>query len=390
VLAGARHTVASVPVNPVRGFAVLVVDDDPDTRGVTRTVLEAEGYQVLLASGGAEAIAVFEAEQPDCILLDVRMPDIDGFTVCERIRELPLGGETPIIFLTGLRDVDTFDRALRAGGTDFLTKPVHAPELAIRVRSAVKLRRMSVELREQYEVLKHHSDVLQRVQLQKERLMAFVVHDLKNPVSSMDLHAQVLLRDAELPPRLRDSATQIRTEARALNRMIMNLLDMSKGDEGLLSPKMGSIDLGLLANEVELELSVMAQSREVLLECVVDVGSLRADADLLRRTLTNLVENALRHAPPRTIVRLSAASRGDATEFRVVDVGSGVPLELRERIFDPFVQLEVSSQDGSSSRSGRGLGLAFCKLAVEAHGGRIWVEDAAPGAAFCVSLPSGA
>jgi len=374
-------------VNSVRGFAVLIADDDPDNRSLTKMVLEREGYQVLLASGGAEAIAAFEAEQPDCILLDVRMPGLDGFTVCERIRALPHGVETPIIFLTALRDVDTFDRALRAGGTDFLTKPVRAPELVIRVQSALKLRRMSVELREHYELLKHQRDVLQRVQLQKERLMAFVVHDLKNPVSSMDLHAQVLLRDNELPPRFRESATQIRSEARQLIRMIMNLLDLSKGDEGLLSPKIGSIDLRLLANEVERELSVMAQSRDVRLECIVDVGSVRADADLLRRTLANLVENALRHAPPRSIVRLSAASRGDATEIRIIDAGTGVPPDMREMIFNPFVQLEGSSHDSSSSRSGRGLGLAFCKLAVEAHGGRIWVEDAAPGAAFCVSLP---
>ena len=374
-------------MNPTRGFAVLVADDSDDNRHLAKATLERHGYQVLLAAGGEEAIAIFEAEEPDCVLLDVRMPDLDGFAVCERIRALPHGRETPVIFLTALRDVDTFDRARRAGGTDFLTKPVHAAELIIRVQSAVKLRRMSVELREQYEVLKHHSDVLQRVQLQKERLMAFVVHDLKNPVSSIDLHAQVLLRDVALPPRLRDSATQIRSEARHLNRMIMNLLDLSKGDEGLLSPRTETVDLRLLAREVELELSVMAESRDVRLECIVEVASVRADADLLRRTLANLVENALRHAPSGSLVRLTAVSRADATEFRVLDAGAGVPPEMREKIFDAFIQIEGSSQDGASSRTGRGLGLAFCKIAVEAHGGRLWVEDAAPGAAFCVTLP---
>lgn len=376
-----------MPVRPQRGFAVLVADDNLDNRSAAKVALELQGYQVLLASGGEQAIAIFEAEQPDCVLLDVRMPDLDGFTVCERIRALPDGHETPIIFLTALRDVDTFDRALQAGGTDFLTKPVHAAELVIRVQSAVKLRRMSVELREQYEVLKHHSDVLQRVQLQKERLMEFVVHDLKNPVSSMDLHAQVLLRDRELPSRLRDSATQIRTEARQLNRMILNLLDLSKGDEGVLSPKTETVDLRALLKEVELELSAMAESRDVRLELIVEIATVRADADLLRRTLANLVENALRHAPSRTIVRLTAMTRGDATELRVVDAGTGVPLAMREKIFEPFTQIEGSAQDGASSRTGRGLGLAFCKVAVEAHGGRLWVEDAAPGAAFCVRLP---
>lgn len=377
-----------MPVNPQRGFAVLIVDDSDDNRAAATAALAGHGYQILLASGGTDALRIFEAEEPDCVLLDVRMPDLDGFEVCARIRALPNGHETPILFLTGLRDVDTFDRALRAGGTDFLTKPVNAAELVIRVRAAVKLRRMSRELREQYVVLKHHSDVLQRVQLQKERLMAFVVHDLKNPVSAMDLHAQVLLRDKSLSPALRDSAQQIRTEARQLNRMILNLLDLSKGDEGLLSPKKESFDLALLFSEVELELFAMAASRDVRIACVVDVATVRADADLLHRTLANLVENAVRHGPAGSVVTVSALARGDATELRVVDAGSGVPLEMRERIFDPFVQIEGSGLDAPSSRAGRGLGLAFCKLAVEAHGGRLWVEDAAPGAIFCVSLPN--
>jgi two-component system sensor histidine kinase/response regulator len=137
----------------------------------------------------------------------------------------PGGAGTPVLFLTALRDVDTFDRALRAGGDDFLTKPVRPTELVVRVQSALKLRRMSEELREHYELLKRQRDDLLRLQLQKERLTAFVVHDLKNPVNSMDLHAQVLLREKGLPATARDSATQIRTEARQLTRMILNLLD---------------------------------------------------------------------------------------------------------------------------------------------------------------------
>src|ERR1700693_2345690 len=165
---------------------VLVVDDNEANRSLARSTLEDEGYEVILAAGGADGVDAFQNERPDCVLLDVRMPDIDGFCVCERIRALPHGPETPILFLTALRDVDTFDRALRAGGDDFLTKPIRPTELVVRVQSALKLRRLSAELREHYELLKHQRDDLVRLQLQKERMMAFVVHDLKNPVNSMD------------------------------------------------------------------------------------------------------------------------------------------------------------------------------------------------------------
>src|SRR4029077_1186125 len=121
--------------------------------------------------------------------------------------------------------------ALRAGGDDFLTKPVRPAELVVRVQTALKLRQMDAALSEHYALLKHQRDDLLRVQLQKERLTAFVVHDLKNPVSSMDLNAQLLLRERGLSENAVASATQIRTEARHLNRMILNLLDVSKGDE---------------------------------------------------------------------------------------------------------------------------------------------------------------
>jgi two-component system sensor histidine kinase/response regulator len=366
---------------------VLVVDDRVDNLEAAKTALEAAGYRVLLASGGEPAIALFVVENPDCILLDVRMPDLDGFAVCERIRAHPRGVDTPIIFLTALRDVDTFDQALRVGGDDFLTKPMQSGELLVRVQSALKLRRMRAELREHYDLLKHQRDALQRVQLQKERLMAFLVHDLKNPVSSIDLHAQVLLRDKELPPALQESAAHIRTEARHLTRMILNLLDLSKAAEGRLAAKMSSVDVRRVAAEVVDELAVTAQSREVTLECAADIDPIRADEDLLRRALTNLLENALRHAPAGTVVKLTAATHANGTDFRIIDAGAGVPPEMRELIFDPFVQVDGGSDRPPPSRSGRGLGLTFCKLTAEAHAGRIWVEDAAPGAAFCLRLP---
>jgi signal transduction histidine kinase len=123
------------------------------------------------------------------------------------------------------------------------------------------------------------------------------------------------------------------------------------------------------------------------LSCSETSVSTRGDQDLLRRILENLVENAIRHAPPNTEVQLSCATAGEGVELRVTDAGAGIAPEMREKIFERFVQ--VDNGDRIVSRAGRGLGLTFCKLAVEAHGGRIWVQDADPGAAFCVRLPDG-
>ncbi len=363
---------------------ILVVDDNAANRSLAQATLEDEGYAVIVASGGVEGLAAFSAEHPDCVLLDVRMPDMDGFAVCERIRVLPEGVHTPILFLTALRDVDTFDRALEVGADDFLTKPVRPTELVVRVKTTLELRRVKAQLDDHYTLLKKQRDDLLRLQLQKERLTAFVVHDLKNPVNTLDLHAQLLVRDKTLSPSARDSAMQIRAEARQLTRMILNLLDVSKADEGQLAPKRTEVDLKALVDGLLAELEVTARSRDVGLRSAIDVARVFAAEDLLRRVLMNLAENAIRYAPARTSVSISAARNGDATELRIADEGPGIPVEMREKVFDPFVQVDAGGE--MVARTSRGLGLTFCRLTVEAHGGRIWIEDASPGTVFCLSL----
>jgi two-component system sensor histidine kinase/response regulator len=226
---------------------------------------------------------------------------------------------------------------------------------------------------------------LMRLHLQKERLTAFVVHDLKNPVSSMDLHAQMLLRDKGLSAHARDSVQRIREEARSLLRLVVNLLDISKSEEGQLAPKRAPIDLDVLLLQVQEEHEITARNAGVLLKRVVNAPIIVGDADLLRRVIENLVENAIRHAPQGSEVLLRSTPLVGAIEIHVADAGPGVSPELREKIFERFVQLDFG--DRVVSRTSRGLGLAFCKLAVEAHGGAIRIDDGNPGSVFCVRLP---
>jgi signal transduction histidine kinase len=364
---------------------ILIVDDNEQNRALAQASLEGDDYDIVTATGGEEALRAFEARPADCVLLDVRMPGMNGFEVCTKLRALPSGADTPIVFLTAQRDVDTFDAALRAGGDDFLTKPVRPTELVLRVQAALRLGRLNAENREYFALARRQRDDLMRLTLQKERLTAFVVHDLKNPVGNVDLQAQLLLRDKALPERLRAPLQSIRHEVRSLMRLIMNLLDISKSEEGRLSPTIAELDLAALVAEAFEAMEVSAKSKNITLDQRLELTTLRADVDLLRRVLENLLDNALRHAPEDSTIHVTSRLHDGASELRVADEGRGVPEEMRERVFDPFVQVE--SKDRSATRSGRGLGLAFCRLAVEAQGGRIWVEDANPGAVFCLSLP---
>ncbi|MEY4576969.1 MAG: hypothetical protein RL701_1672 [Pseudomonadota bacterium] len=374
-----------LPVLQFKKPNILVVDDNAENLALAQATLEDEGYEVFWARSGEEAIEQFTLNTPECVLLDIRMPGMDGFAVCARIRAMPEGALVPIVFLTALRDVDVFDRALRAGADDFLTKPIRPTELAVRVQAARKLGRMSAELREVYELVRKQRDAVMRLQLQKDQMSAFIVHDLKNPASAMDLHAQLILRDPQLSTRARDSALRIREEVKHLVRLIMNLLDVSKSEQNQLVPRLTCVDLEVLTREVAAGHELKARNANVTLVRELKAAAVQADADLLRRVLENLVDNALRHAPEGSSVSVTSQLLEKLVEIRVRDSGNGIAPGLREKIFEPFIQLEHGER--AVTRSGRGLGLAFCKVTIEAHGGTIWIEDALPGAVFVVRLP---
>jgi len=360
---------------------VLVVDDNAENRALAKATLEDEDYRVVLATTGEEGLAAFERERPDCVLLDIRMPGMDGITACKRLRELPGGRDVPILFVTAQRDLDTFDQAQGAGGDDFIMKPFRPTELIARVSTAVRLRRIAAERSELYELGRRQRDDLLRLQLQKEQLVAFLVHDLKNPVNTIDLHAQRILRDKAATDRSRDAALKIQSESQALHRMLMTLLDLSKADEGRLNPAKTRHALAPMLDEVAEAMRVRAQASSVTVAIDCQVDSVLCDPELCRRVMENLVDNAIRHAPEDTTVTISA-KRANGIEIRIADAGTGIPAEQRDQIFERFVQ----GKRPELAR-GHGLGLAFCKLAVEAHGGKIWIEDANPGAVFTIQIP---
>jgi signal transduction histidine kinase len=311
------------------------------------------------------------------------MPGMDGIATCEHLRNLPGGRDVPIVFLTAQRDVETFDRARLVGGDDFITKPFRPSELILRVQAATKLHRIATERNELFDLMRRQRDDVMRLQLQREQLIAFLVHDLKNPVHAIKLQSELIVRDKSASERSRTAAARIQSDTESLLRMIMNLLDLSKADEGGLDPSNQPIEIHALAAQLATAMAARARTGEVELAVEVAPRTIHGDPELVRRVLENLVDNAIHHAPEGTSVRIFSVDRGPALELRVADAGPGVPEALRERVFDRFVQGEAPS------RAGRGLGLAFCRLAVEALGGQIWIEDGRPGAVFCVRFGAG-
>ena len=373
---------------------VLVVDDNFQNREVAEGHLVGAGYQAVQAESGEEALARLATERPDLILLDVLMPGLDGFETCRRIRALPGGADIPILFLTALGDLGTHKAALDSGADDFLTKPINRTELLIRVRSLLRIKALSDAQTRNLAVISRQRDALVEAQRQKEELTALIVHDLKNPLSSILSNVQYALGQETLGDDERESLRDVLRASQSMVRMVMNLLDISRSEDGALVPHLTEFQLDGLLREVSSEMERRIEDKQQKLELVVapDVRAMTADRDLLRRILENLIDNAYKYGPRRATIRIEAAllPRGgsavaDTLELRVRDQGEGIPLAFREKIFEKYAR--VDGRSAHEVRNSHGLGLVFCRRAVELHGGEIWVEEnPGRGSCFCVRL----
>ncbi len=342
-------------------------------------MLERGYYTVETAEGGEEALALLPSFQPELVLLDIQMPGMDGLEVCRRIRELPNGELLPIIFLTGDERPEMHAQALRVKGDDFLRKPVMPAELITRIRSLMRLKRLQAEIRAE-------RDSLLDLQKQREQLFHFIVHDLKNPLSAIQVGLELLDDGDQAPDSSRPHLHRLRETAQAMGRMIQDILDIGRAEQVGLELRRMQVPLDIWIPRLIREVEAQAQSRGhgLAWECPTGLA-VDADPEFLRRVLMNLVDNALKYSPSGSQTRIEARPVEGGVRLAVRDQGEGIPESMRKQIFGKFVRLE---EGGPNARSGSGLGLAFCQLVAEAHGGRIWVEDNPPrGSAFVMEIP---
>jgi two-component system, sensor histidine kinase and response regulator len=374
--------------------SILVVDDNFQNLEFAEGHLVGAGYVAVQAESGEEALAMIPKRRPDLILLDVLMPGLDGFETCRRIRALPHGDRIPILFLTALGDLGTHKAALDSGADDFLTKPINRTELLIRVRSLLRIKALSDEQRRHLALISEQRDALVAAQREKEELTALIVHDLKNPLSSILSNVQFALGQNALGADEGDAMRDVLRASQSMVRMVMNLLDISRSEDGALVPHMAEFDVSQLLAEIssEMQRRIEDKDQKLLLSVGSGLGSMTADRDLVRRIVENLVDNAYKYGPRRATIAieanvLAAGSGGaaDTIELRVRDQGEGIPMAFRQKIFEKYAR--IGGRSAHEVRNSHGLGLVFCRRAVDVHGGEIWVEEnAARGSCFCVRL----
>lgn len=347
---------------------VLVVDDFPDTLALYEALLGEDGHRVRTARSGSKALALIDEREPEVVLLDVSMPGMDGYEVLKRLRERRGGGPAVLMLTAARRDPDAIEHGLREGADAYMTKPIESRELLARVRGALEAHRLKRTL-----------------ESQRRDHIAMLVHDLRHPLASLGLLAEVLQADDLTPDERRSSVVTIRTLCADMARLVDGVLAASRLEAGVFNVDPRPTTARAVLEPTIAALSPVATRRRITLAFEGDLDAhVAADAIKLRQAIDNLVANALKFTPRGGRVHVAVEAKAGQVAFDVGDSGPGIPPAERANIFDRYKQGKTGRTAG-----GAGLGLAIAKGIAEAHGGTITVGDSAlGGAAFRLSVPA--
>lgn len=350
--------------------SVLVVDDQSANLRVIAMLLTRQGYEVITATGGEEAIARYNERAPDLVLLDMMMPGQDGFEVLQALREQPVPLRAPVVFVTAAHDRDLLLRAFEAGAVDYVTKPFLPEELIARVNAHVGL--------------KLTRDRLERVAREREELVNLVAHDLKNPLTSVLFASDVLRTDSCKPERVPRYLEMIYDSANDAIGYIRHYLEAQAGRSRLEAAEASvndTLDWLLARYEMQLE------ARGIAVEVVHAPAHARVAIDerVLRQVSENLVTNAMKYAPGAPLLLAGRQSAPGYWQLVVADRGPGIPKARERELFKPFVRLHEGDVDEALSS---GLGLSLARRIIDNAGGQLWHEARKHGGArFIVELP---
>ncbi len=347
---------------------MFVIDDEVTNYEVIVGMLRRDHYLMTYATNGREALEQIADVNPDVILLDVMMPFVDGLGVCRQLKADARYRHIPIIIVTALSSKSELAECIEAGADDFISKPVSRLELRSRVRSMLRI--------------KQQFDQLQAVQQLRDDMTRMLVHDIRSPLTNILLSCESLRLTPMTPDQLK-KVERTTLAAKRMEGMVDELLTMSRAESGRLQLNRTMVTLDTLVHNVCDQVVDFATRKKVAILCHSEPEKLRlsVDAALFQRVLENLLINAIKYSPESGKVWVCIDGGETQVRVRIIDQGKGVPPELHHSIFDKY-----TTGTATPGISQFGLGLAFCKMVVEAHGGQIFVEDAPEGGASFVVL----
>ncbi|MBI5166728.1 MAG: response regulator [candidate division NC10 bacterium] len=417
-----------MPLEEPRRPKILVVDDNVANVELLEAYLSAAGYQVEKAYDGEEALETAAREVPDLVLLDIMMPKLDGYQVCQRLK----GGEStrfvPVVMITALKELEDKIRAIETGADDFLTKPFNRHELLTRVKSLLRIKGLHDEVEaynrlleekvaERTAELQMALEELRELDQMKSNFLATLSHELRTPLTPIKGYVQAMLSEAlgTLSPGQRKGLGIVSQSVDRLHGLIEDLLAFVKMDQGEISLDRQAFPIDSLIRDKLNKAMAKAQEKEITLksELPPDLPLVLADPDEIGRALSLLLDNAVKFTPSGGSVTVTAIVRspmskvrsqedgaselvsddhglrttdyGPFVEISVHDTGIGIPPDKLGRIFERFFQVDSSA---TREHGGVGIGLAIVKQIVEAHGSNVEVKSQeGVGSTFSFRLP---
>jgi two-component system sensor histidine kinase/response regulator len=368
---------------------ILIVDDDDIVRDIMRAELEDEGFTVVEAADGLDALTVCRDTLPDLLVIDVVMPRMDGYELCEALRQQPETAYVPILMATGLEGEPSIARAYTVGATDFISKPLQWTILRQRVRYMLRSAHAFEELRRNQSYLLAAKEAAEAGDRAKSEFLAIMSHELRTPLNAVIGLSSVMQSQSmgALSPRYLELIGVIIDSARQLLSMIEDVLDLANADSLTLAPRPTTVaEVVAMADEPA---RILAGKAGVTYASQVEAGLPRliADPERLKRILDNLINNAVKFSHKGGHVLLDVRREADGGVcFKVQDQGIGMSPDVIDRVLAPFGQV-----DGASTRAqgGAGVGLPLTLRLVELHGASLEIEsEEGKGAAVMVRFPA--
>ncbi len=375
----------SEPVSTLRNI-ILIVDDKPTNIKLVEEYLASHDFNTIVARDGEMGLKRAKFSRPDLILLDVMMPDMNGFEVCRRLKADQETKSIPVIFMTVKDQVEDKIEGFKAGGVDYITKPVQKEDVLVRVRTHLKLREQQQRLQQQALELDCARQIAEQANRAKSQFMANMSHELRTPLNAILGFSQLMLRDPNITDGQRENLGTINRSGTRLLSLINDILELSKIESGRSELHPVAFDLHNLLLELEEMIRLRAEQKglKLVFEHQQDVPQYtRADENKLRQVLINILDNAVKFTD-KGMITVRVKSLTPLLSFEIEDTGVDIAAEELDYVFDGLVQTAT----GQKSSQGMGLGMSISQQFVRMMGGEITVSSkAGKGNVFMFDIP---
>ena len=363
-------------------YTILVVDDVVSNVLLLRVLLTNEKFKVITASNGKEALSQAANAHPDLILLDVMMPEMNGFEVAERLKADPETQNIPIIFLTALNTTADIVKGFKVGANDFISKPFNKEELVIRVNHQISLIAAK-------RIILRQTEELRKTIMGRDKLYSVIAHDLRSPMGSIKMVLNMLilsLPEEQIGAEMFQMLSMANQSTEDVFALLDNLLKWTKSQIGKLNVVYQDFDfVENVASVIEIFNLVAAVKNIKLSFSVQEKIEVHADIDMIKTIMRNLLSNAIKFSYNDSEILVKAVVEGDMAIISVTDSGKGMSEEDQKKLLNAETHF---SKYGTNNEEGSGLGLLLCLDFAQKNGGRLWFEsEEGKGSTFFFSVP---